>query len=35
VIGAGADIHYFEQSNDPHFTSGFYSAENLRSISER
>jgi hypothetical protein len=35
VIGAGGDVHYFEQSNDPHFTSGFYSAENLRSISER
>ena len=35
VIGTGADIRYFEQSNDPHFSSGFYSAENLRAISER
>ncbi|RDU96372.1 DUF1329 domain-containing protein [Trinickia dinghuensis] len=35
VVGTGADVHYFEQSNDPHFSSDFYTAENLRSISER
>jgi hypothetical protein len=35
VIGTGADVRYFEQSSDPHFSSDFYTAENLRSISER
>ncbi|WP_051889089.1 DUF1329 domain-containing protein [Caballeronia sordidicola] len=35
VIGTGQDVHYFETTSDPHFSSDFYSAENLRSISER
>ncbi|MFP4593607.1 DUF1329 domain-containing protein [uncultured Ralstonia sp.] len=35
VIGAGQDVHYFETSNDPRFAANYYSAENLRSISER
>lgn len=35
VIGAGVDVHYFESSSDPRFSSNYYSAENLRSISER
>jgi hypothetical protein len=28
-------VHYFETSNDPRFAANYYSAENLRSISER
>jgi hypothetical protein len=35
VIGTGTDVRYFEQSSDPHFSSDFYTAENLRAISER
>lgn len=35
LVGAGHDVRYFEESTDPHFSSDFYSAENLRSISER
>jgi hypothetical protein len=35
VIGTGEDVHYFESSSDPSFDSGYYTAENLRSISER
>lgn len=35
VIGAGQDVHYFESSSDPSFNSDYYTAENLRAISER
>jgi hypothetical protein len=35
VIGAGKDVRYFEKSSDPHFSSDYYTAENLRAISER
>jgi hypothetical protein len=35
VIGTGEDVHYFESSSDPSFSSDYYTAENLRSISER
>ncbi|WP_207000166.1 DUF1329 domain-containing protein [Trinickia mobilis] len=35
VIGAGTDIRYLETSSDPRFTADYYSAENLRSMSER
>jgi len=35
VIGAGQDVRYFEESTNPYFSSNYYSAENLRSISER
>lgn len=34
-IGGGKDIHWFEQTTDDRFKSGFYNAENLRAISER
>ncbi|NLP62634.1 DUF1329 domain-containing protein [Paraburkholderia sacchari] len=34
-IGAGKDIHWYSQSNDSRFKSDYYSAETLRSISER
>ncbi|SDR53790.1 Protein of unknown function [Paraburkholderia fungorum] len=35
VVGTGQDIHYFESSSDPRFNPNFYTAENLRAISER
>ncbi|MCP3727110.1 DUF1329 domain-containing protein [Paraburkholderia sp. CNPSo 3272] len=35
AAGMGSDIRYYEQSNDPHFTPDFYTAENLQAISER
>jgi hypothetical protein len=35
TIGAGKDIRWFEQTNDERFKSDYYSAETLRSISER
>ncbi|MCA8031264.1 DUF1329 domain-containing protein [Burkholderia cepacia] len=35
VIGTGSDVRYVDQSTDPKFTSDFYTAENLRAISER
>ncbi|AKJ66868.1 hypothetical protein PATSB16_04000 [Pandoraea thiooxydans] len=35
VIGGGKDIRFFEESNDPRFRGDYYTAENLRSISER
>jgi hypothetical protein len=34
-IGQGKDIHWFEQTSDPRFRSDFYTAESLRSVSER
>ncbi|MGN6668793.1 MAG: DUF1329 domain-containing protein [Trinickia sp.] len=35
VVGTGADVRYFEESTAPAFNPGFYTAENLRAISER
>ncbi len=35
VIGTGQDVQYFESSDSPAFHSNYYTAENLRSISER
>jgi Protein of unknown function (DUF1329) len=35
VVGLGADVNYLESSGDPQFSADYYTAENLRSISER
>ncbi|MFL9872900.1 DUF1329 domain-containing protein [Paraburkholderia megapolitana] len=35
TVGAGKDIRFYEESSDPRFSSNYYSAETLRSISER
>ncbi|WP_316893679.1 DUF1329 domain-containing protein [Ralstonia mannitolilytica] len=35
TFGQGKDIHWHQQVNDPRFKSDFYSAETLRSVSER
>lgn len=34
-VGVGKDIHWFSQTNDERFNIDYYSAETLRSISER
>ncbi|WP_175781605.1 DUF1329 domain-containing protein [Burkholderia anthina] len=34
-IGQGKDIRYYEHANDPRFKADFYTAESLRSVSER
>jgi hypothetical protein len=34
-IGGGQDIHWFEESTDPRFSDSYYTAENLRAVSER
>jgi hypothetical protein len=34
-IGQGKDIRYYERANDPRFKPDFYTAESLRSVSER
>ncbi|KVC52197.1 DUF1329 domain-containing protein [Burkholderia stagnalis] len=34
-IGQGKDIRYYEKASDPRFKTDFYSAESLRSVSER
>ncbi|RDU95894.1 DUF1329 domain-containing protein [Trinickia dinghuensis] len=34
-IGQGKDIRWYEQINDPRFKQDFYTAESLRSVSER
>jgi hypothetical protein len=34
-IGVGKDVHFYADSNDPRFKSGWFTAENLRSVSER
>ncbi|GAB3630046.1 hypothetical protein PTE30175_04807 [Pandoraea terrae] len=34
-IGQGKDLHWFQQISDPRFKSDFYTAETLRSVSER
>ena len=34
-IGTGKDIHWFTETSDPRFKPGYFTAENLRSISER
>jgi hypothetical protein len=34
-IGVGKDVHYYADSNDPRFKSDWFTAENLRSVSER
>ncbi len=35
TFGQGQDIHWYEQINDPRFKSDFFTAETLRSVSER
>lgn len=35
TFGQGKDIHWYQQINDSRFKSDFYSAETLRSVSER
>ncbi|AQV94864.1 DUF1329 domain-containing protein [Cupriavidus necator] len=35
TIGQGKDLHWYEQINDPRFKPDFFSAETLRSVSER
>ncbi|MBN3846757.1 MULTISPECIES: DUF1329 domain-containing protein [Burkholderiaceae] len=35
TIGQGKDIHWYKQITGPQFKSDFYSAESLRSVSER
>jgi len=35
TIGEGKDIRWYQQSNDPRFNRDFYTAESLRSVSER
>jgi hypothetical protein len=35
TIGQGKDIHWYEQVNDSRFKSDFFTAETLRSVSER
>ncbi|KVV57637.1 hypothetical protein WK90_29575 [Burkholderia cepacia] len=35
TIGQGKDIRWYQEINDPRFKSDFYSAESLRSVSER
>ncbi|MGF6696894.1 hypothetical protein OKW38_001506 [Paraburkholderia sp. MM5496-R1] len=34
-IGQGKDVRWYQQVNDPRFKTDFYSAESLRSVSER
>ncbi|APA90489.1 DUF1329 domain-containing protein (plasmid) [Paraburkholderia sprentiae WSM5005] len=34
-FGQGSDLHYYKEVNSPKFKSGFYTAESLRSRSER
>lgn len=34
-IGQGKDIHWYQQLNDPRFKPDFFTAESLRSVSER
>ncbi|WP_028218018.1 DUF1329 domain-containing protein [Paraburkholderia oxyphila] len=34
-IGQGKDIHWYGQTSDPRFRSDFFTAESLRSVSER
>jgi hypothetical protein len=34
-IGQGGDIHYYKQINGPRFKTDFFTAESLRSVSER
>lgn len=34
-IGQGKDIRYYEHADDPRFKADFYTAESLRSVSER
>jgi hypothetical protein len=35
TVGTGADLRWFTEPNGPRFKSGFYTADNLRAISER
>ena len=35
TIGTGKDIRWFTEANGPRFKAGFYTADNLRAISER
>jgi hypothetical protein len=35
VIGTGKDLHWFTENNTPRFKPGFFTADNLRSLSER
>ncbi|MFC5430732.1 DUF1329 domain-containing protein [Paraburkholderia denitrificans] len=35
TIGLGKDVHWFEKVADPRFKTDFFSAESLRSVSER
>ncbi|WP_028218052.1 DUF1329 domain-containing protein [Paraburkholderia oxyphila] len=35
TIGQGKDLRWYEKTNDPQFKSDFYTAETLRSVSER
>ncbi|GAB3626718.1 hypothetical protein PTE30175_02992 [Pandoraea terrae] len=35
TIGQGKDLHWYQQISDPRFKSDFYTAETLRSVSER
>ncbi|MEO8296970.1 MAG: DUF1329 domain-containing protein [Burkholderiales bacterium] len=35
TVGVGKDIRYFTEPNGPRFKASFYTADNLRSISER
>ncbi|WP_316887319.1 DUF1329 domain-containing protein [Ralstonia flatus] len=34
-IGQGKDLHWYQQINDPRFKTDFFTAETLRSVSER
>ncbi len=35
VLGQGSDVHYFKESNESRFKSGFYTPDTLRAVSER
>ncbi|RKE23843.1 uncharacterized protein DUF1329 [Paraburkholderia sp. BL23I1N1] len=35
TTGQGKDLHWYQQINDPRFKASFYTAESLRSVSER
>ncbi len=35
TIGTGSDIRWFEESDNPKFKEGFYTADSLQSVSER